>query len=181
MRATRNRRDPFGFHEAAQCAKGLARYQPANGGEAEPRPNGGRVLGCTSVKGDLAPSLARTRVALAEAHLERAAAGDRERASMLLALAEAEMRRLGMRALLARAAELTSSLERRPGRLSRREREIAVHVASGMSNREIAEILVLSERTVETHVQNILMKLDLRSRAHIAAWATRSGLAEEHT
>jgi DNA-binding NarL/FixJ family response regulator len=129
-----------------------------------------------SAQGDFAPSLARTRVALAEAYLARGAPGDRQGAETLLAMAEAEARRLGMRALLARATELKSSLERGPGRLSRREREIAAQVASGKSNREIAEVFVLSERTVETHVQNILTKLDLRSRAHIAAWATKTGL-----
>jgi DNA-binding NarL/FixJ family response regulator len=44
-------------------------------------------------------------------------------------------------------------------------------VAAGRSNREIAEALVLGERTIETHVSNILGKLGLRSRAQIAAWA----------
>ena len=47
----------------------------------------------------------------------------------------------------------------------------AGHVAGGLSNREIAERLVLSERTVETHVQHILTKLGFRSRTQIAAWA----------
>ena len=56
-------------------------------------------------------------------------------------------------------------------RLSRREREIAGYVAAGFANREIAARLVLSERTVETHVQHILTKLGFRSRTQIAAWA----------
>ena len=44
------------------------------------------------------------------------------------------------------------------------------------SNREIAEALVLSERTVEGHVGNILNKLGFTSRAQIAAWAVQKGL-----
>jgi DNA-binding CsgD family transcriptional regulator len=134
-----------------------------------------------SARGDLAPSLTRARIALAEVHLERAATGDRERAAALLALAVADARRLGMRALLVRATELASSLDRQPSSLSRREREIAAQVASGRSNREIAELLVISERTVETHVQNILTKLDLHSRTQVAVWAAKTGLTEGHT
>ena len=56
--------------------------------------------------------------------------------------------------------------------LSPRELEIARLVASGLSNKEIATKLVLSERTAENHVQNILNKLGFRSRAEVAAWAT---------
>lgn len=55
--------------------------------------------------------------------------------------------------------------------LSPRERQIAQLVATGLTNREIAAKLVLSERTAETHVQNILNKLGFRSRSEIAAWA----------
>jgi len=58
------------------------------------------------------------------------------------------------------------------GPLTRREREIAELVASGLSNRDIAERLVLSPRTTEGHVENILRKLGFRSRAQIAAWVT---------
>jgi non-specific serine/threonine protein kinase len=55
-------------------------------------------------------------------------------------------------------------------RLSRREREVAELVARGLTNREIAARLVVAERTVTTHVEHILHKLDFRSRAQIAAW-----------
>jgi hypothetical protein len=46
-------------------------------------------------------------------------------------------------------------------------------------NRQIAETLYLSERTAETHVQNILMKLGITSPARVGAWATRDGLVEQ--
>jgi DNA-binding NarL/FixJ family response regulator len=76
-----------------------------------------------------------------------------------------------MQAVLSRANALVNRLAGSQTRLSRREREIAGYVAAGLANREIAERLVLSERTVETHVQHILTKLGFRSRTQIAAWA----------
>jgi DNA-binding CsgD family transcriptional regulator len=54
--------------------------------------------------------------------------------------------------------------------LTRREREVVLRVADGKSNRAIAEELIITERTVEGHVSNILAKLGFRSRAQIAAW-----------
>jgi pimeloyl-ACP methyl ester carboxylesterase/DNA-binding CsgD family transcriptional regulator len=59
--------------------------------------------------------------------------------------------------------------------LSRREAEVLRLVASGLSNREIASSLVLSEHTVHRHVANILRKLGQSSRAAAAASATRAG------
>jgi predicted ATPase/DNA-binding CsgD family transcriptional regulator len=58
----------------------------------------------------------------------------------------------------------------RSGRLTRRELEIAGLLAEGLSNREIATRLVISQRTVETHVDHILSKLGMTSRAQVAAW-----------
>ena len=63
------------------------------------------------------------------------------------------------------------------GPLSRREQEIAALVSQGRTNRQIADALVLSERTVDTHVHNILGKLELTSRAQIAVWAVEHGLS----
>ncbi|HNM78175.1 MAG TPA: response regulator transcription factor, partial [Tepidiformaceae bacterium] len=63
-----------------------------------------------------------------------------------------------------------------PGRLSSREREVLELVASGLSNRDIAERLVLSERTVVNHVSHIFEKIDVDNRAAATAWAFRHGL-----
>ena len=62
--------------------------------------------------------------------------------------------------------------------LSPREREVAALVAQGLTNRDIAERLVVSERTAENHVQHVLNRLGLRSRAQVAAWAVQHGLLE---
>nr|MBA2641433.1 helix-turn-helix transcriptional regulator [Actinomycetota bacterium] len=60
--------------------------------------------------------------------------------------------------------------------LSSRETEVLRLVAAGLSNREIASSLVLSEHTVHRHVANILRKLTQSTRAAAAAYATRVGL-----
>jgi ATP/maltotriose-dependent transcriptional regulator MalT len=61
------------------------------------------------------------------------------------------------------------------GGLTAREREVATLIAQGKSNRGIADELVLSERTVAKHVENILSKLGFASRAQIAAWLAGKG------
>ena len=62
------------------------------------------------------------------------------------------------------------------GGLTMREREVAALIAQGKINREIAEDLVVSERTVESHVSNIMFKLGVQSRRQIRAWAIEKGL-----
>ena len=59
--------------------------------------------------------------------------------------------------------------------LTPREREIAGLVADGLTNREIAERLVISRRTAESHVENILAKLGFASRTQIVAWILQNG------
>lgn len=63
--------------------------------------------------------------------------------------------------------------------LSEREVEVLRLVARGLSNREIAGALSLSEHTVKSHLANILDKLQLRSRAHAAAYAVQAGLVRD--
>jgi len=62
------------------------------------------------------------------------------------------------------------------GPLSRREREVAAMVASGMTSRAIAEKLFIAERTVEGHLERIRNKLGVRSRTEVAVWAVEHGL-----
>lgn len=62
------------------------------------------------------------------------------------------------------------------GGLTERERTIAVLITQGNSNRDIADALILSERTVETHISNIFFKLGFSSRTQIAAWTVEKGL-----
>ena len=62
------------------------------------------------------------------------------------------------------------------GGLTEREREVARLVAQGKSNRALADELVVSERTVEKHVERIMFKLGFSSRAQIAVWAVEKGL-----
>jgi DNA-binding NarL/FixJ family response regulator len=66
----------------------------------------------------------------------------------------------------------------RPDPLSPRESEIVKLVAEGHSSREIAELLVISEKTVERHRANVLEKLGMRDRVELTRYAIRSGLAE---
>ncbi len=57
----------------------------------------------------------------------------------------------------------------------RREAQIADFVVQGMTNRQIADALTISERTAERHLENVRVKLGVTSRAQIAAWAVRQG------
>ncbi|MFF9375287.1 response regulator [Streptomyces griseoluteus] len=74
--------------------------------------------------------------------------------------------------------EEANSSQSRGSSLTEREREVLGLIADGRSNREIARALVLSEKTVKTHVSNILMKLDLADRTQAALWAVRHGMTD---
>ena len=67
----------------------------------------------------------------------------------------------------------TSPVEIGPGLLTRREVEVAGMVAEGLTNREIAKRLFISERTVDGHLEHVREKLAVNTRAQIAAWVTR--------
>lgn len=60
--------------------------------------------------------------------------------------------------------------------LSQREREVAVLIGRGLSNREIADTLSISIATVERHADNIFNKLGVCSRSSVAVWAAEQGL-----
>ncbi len=63
--------------------------------------------------------------------------------------------------------------------LTKREREVLVHVAMGRSNKEVAAELGISVRTVETHRENLMRKLDIHSVAELTRLALKTGLVPE--
>jgi DNA-binding NarL/FixJ family response regulator len=120
------------------------------------------------------PAVAGATYQLARVLARRKRPGDQDEASALATSASALAGKLGMRPLeaLARAlaARLAATVGGRGGPLTRREAEIATLVARGLTNRQIAAVAHIGERTVETHVQHILDKLGLGSRTQVAAW-----------
>jgi DNA-binding NarL/FixJ family response regulator len=87
---------------------------------------------------------------------------------------------LGLRRLMApaRPAQESAFREGNPfAPLTRREADVAVLIRDS-TNKEIAERLVLSERTIDNHVQNIMNKLNLHHRAQIASWVTERNTAK---
>jgi non-specific serine/threonine protein kinase len=104
-------------------------------------------------------------------------------AALATARAEAEVLRLDQvvgEALADPEAVLSPPLERSLPRerdpLSVREREVAALIARGLTNRQIADELVVAKSTVDRHVVNILRKLGLANRAQVAVWAATHGL-----
>jgi ATP/maltotriose-dependent transcriptional regulator MalT len=101
--------------------------------------------------------------------------GDEEGAELALSAAHAEFERLGAAREAARAAEL---MDRGgpPAGLTEREVEVLHLVAAGKSNREIADELFISHKTVARHVSNIFFKLDVSSRSEATAFAYTHGI-----
>jgi predicted ATPase/DNA-binding CsgD family transcriptional regulator/DNA-binding XRE family transcriptional regulator len=83
------------------------------------------------------------------------------------------------------AATASTATQPRPtqprGELTAREREVAVLVARGSSNRQIGEALVITERTVAAHIEHTLNKLGFVSRTQIGVWAVVHGLVASGT
>jgi NarL family two-component system response regulator LiaR len=79
---------------------------------------------------------------------------------------------------LMREIKKPSELPPTPEPLSEREAEVLALVARGLSNQEIADRLFISEKTVRTHVSNILGKLHLANRTQAALYALREGIAD---
>ena len=69
--------------------------------------------------------------------------------------------------------------DRRVGELTLREQEILQHVSGGLSNAEIADVLMVSENTVKTHIKNILGKLHTKNRSEAVAYASRLGFLKD--
>ena len=106
-------------------------------------------------------------------------AGERSEALVLATDAEGTAAQLGMQPLREKARHLADALRSPPSetaksRLTRREDEVAALVGRGLTNRQIADVLHVSERTVESHVQHILTKLGLQNRSGVATWVART-------
>ena len=122
------------------------------------------------------PAVVLTRLDWAAALRRRATGSDLAQARVLARQAAVEALRLDMPGPAERAERLAGELEQAiaaANPLTRREREIAELVSDGLTNRAIADRLVLSERTVEGHVRSTLAKLQLNNRTELAAWALR--------
>ena len=136
------------------------------------------------------PELAWTCHDYADALLQRASAssaqvrhGDRGKAIGLLDESLAISQELGMPPWMERVAECLARAKSQPDTipaypdgLTRREVEVLRLIALGRSDRDIAGELVLSTRTVNTHVRSILNKTAVANRTEAAAYATRRGL-----
>jgi RNA polymerase sigma factor (sigma-70 family) len=129
------------------------------------------------------PELALIHLSLAELLLQAADAAARSEALEHLEITIPELRDMHMQRALERAQALSDKYRTSRSRtqlrssafdtLTAREREIAGLIACGLSNREIAEQLVISRGTVEVHVKRILSKLGYRSRSQVVGWFER--------
>lgn len=165
----------------AACLEGMAEVDAARG-------NMGRAARLLGAAESLHETIGALRTTLERASLEQTAStisrklGDK---AFVDAVAKGRTMPLDLaieEALSVRAAEPGSppasalSPGSRLGPLTAREWEVAMMIARGFSNREIARTLLITERTTESHVQHILNKLGLHSRTQIAMWtATHAG------
>ena len=129
------------------------------------------------------PNLAWTCYDYAGVLCQRDGPGDRERATALLEDALSIATELGMKPLMERVAVRQEDLEAPPhvpatypDGLTQREVEVLRLLALGRNNREVAEELVISLRTVAHHVTSILTKTGSANRTEAAAYAARQGL-----
>ena len=119
----------------------------------------------------------------AEALLHRNSPRDREKAKSLLIESLNISTELGMRPLMERVVALQDRLQSQPARapahpdgLTQREVEVLRFLSQGRTDREIAEELFITIRTVNSHVSNILNKINAVNRTEAASYATRHGL-----
>lgn len=120
------------------------------------------------------------RQELAEVLVRRRVGTDLDRARRLAADVLPQAQRLGMRPYAQRASELLRALPRRrlkAEELTPRELEVARLVAQGLTNRQLAVRLGISERTAENHLDHIFSKLGVTSRAQVAAWVATSAVS----
>ena len=136
-------------------------------------------------KGRYRPELAWSCYDYADTLLQRNNEGDRAKAMSLLDESLTISTELGMGPLMERVVALQERVESEPAQaptypdgLTQREVEVLRLIALGMTDREIAEALIISARTVGTHVSNILNKIGAINRTEAASYATSHGLAQ---
>jgi DNA-binding NarL/FixJ family response regulator len=103
--------------------------------------------------------------------------GDEASAELEFKAARDTFEKLGATPDIERLDRFAGSVPKAAGLLSPREREVLTLVATGKTNRAIADALVISEKTVGRHVSNIFTKLQLSSRAEATAYAYKHGMA----
>ncbi|ERN52414.1 LuxR family transcriptional regulator [Alkalihalophilus marmarensis DSM 21297] len=81
-----------------------------------------------------------------------------------------------MKYVLTRISHKEDEEEAKVKRLTKREKEVLIELAKGRSNKELADVLHITEKTVKTHISNILSKLELSDRTQAALFAMRMGL-----
>jgi DNA-binding NarL/FixJ family response regulator len=115
------------------------------------------------------------RAAVARLDLARALdqVGDEHGATLERAAATSTLTRLGVTDAVARKTPVVL-----PDGITRREAEVLALVAQGLTNREVADALVLSERTVARHLANVYTKIGVTSRTAATTYAHRHGLVE---
>jgi non-specific serine/threonine protein kinase len=170
--------------DLAECLEGLAKVAGAQG---QPQ-RAARLLGAAEAlreaigaplppadRSDHERSVAAARAALGEEGFGAAWEGGR-----VSSLEQAIEYALGTGTAVAPpptdADRQHAALERELARISRREQEVAALIAQGLSDRQIAERLVITEGTAGLHVVHILDKLGFHARAQVAAWALQHGL-----
>jgi DNA-binding CsgD family transcriptional regulator len=117
---------------------------------------------------------ARARVLMGLAHREL---GDRDTASMEFDASREIFESLGATTDLARLADVSAAPSKRSDALTDRELQVLRLIATGKTNRAIATLLGISEKTVARHVSNIFLKLDLSTRAAATAYVYQHDLA----
>jgi non-specific serine/threonine protein kinase len=159
----------------AECLAAVAGIAAATG---QPGPAAQLLSATATLLGligtPLAPAdlgLLQQDLAVARRQLDDATWGAAWRSGQEISVDEAIQASLGVLGRPARAAGPTDA-----GPLSPREREVAILVSGGLSNRDISGRLGISEKTAANHLDHIMTKLDLRSRTQVAVWVVKRGL-----
>ncbi|MEX1252837.1 MAG: LuxR C-terminal-related transcriptional regulator [Dehalococcoidia bacterium] len=135
-----------------------------------------------SVRERARPFAAITILELGLLHWRRGQGDDLRHARRRLEESIDLFEKLGMHRHRDQAVRNLKGVCQRPaGGLTERQKQIARLVAAGNTDRQIARLLYLSEKTVARHVHNILVKLSLPNRTALATWASKNGLDPQET